>query len=307
MAEDYYKILGASRTSTAEEISKAYRKLARKHHPDLNPDDQGAKKRFQEIQKAYDVLNDPEKRRMYDQYGENYEQVVTGGGPFGGGQQVDLGDLFGRGGAAFGGMDLNDIFAQFTAGPRRGKGPTAAASGATVQAEVTIPFQMSIQGGETSISVDHGQGTTETIHVKIPAGIEDGKKMRLRGKGQAGRGGAAGDLVLTIRVASHPHYRREGGNLELRLPVSLSEAVLGAKVNVPTPAGIVSLKLPEMCSSGQRLRVKGQGVRTRDGSVGDLVVEVLIKLPKSLDEPTRKAIAQMDLDSGSTLRSGLSW
>ncbi len=241
MAEDYYKSLGIGRTASAEEIQKAYRKLARKHHPDMNPDDAGAKKRFQEIQKAYDVLNDPEKRKMYDQFGSGFEQMhggAGGGNPFAGGQ-VDLNDLFGRGGA-FGGMDLGDLFRQFgggQAGPQERSRRAAPRAGRDIEASITIPFATAVMGGETSIQLDRGGGALETITVKIPVGIEDGKKIRLRGQGGGAPGGKNGDLLLTVHIAAHPHFKRNGQNLELKLPLTLPEAVAGAKVEV--------LRLPE--------------------------------------------------------------
>ena len=289
MAIDYYKVLGIERTASAEEISKAYRKNARKHHPDLNPDDKNAKKRFQEIQQAYDCLNDPEKRKQFDQYGSDYEKF-GGKNPFAGGhpggawggdpgdQGFDFGQIFGQGAA--GSADLGDIFRQFGGG---GSGPNRTrrggpAKGQDISAEIAVPLRTIIQGGQTQIQLDH-DGKLESITVKIPAGIEPGKKIRLRGQGQHVLGGRAGDLLLKINVESHPYFKIAGKNLELRLPISIPEAIEGARIDVPTPAGTVTLKIPPMSNSGKKLRIKGQGLKNADGSSGDMTVELMIKLP----------------------------
>ncbi len=312
MADDYYKILGVGRNASPEEIQKAYRKLARKHHPDMNPDDAGAKSRFQEIQKAYDILNDPEKKKMFDQFGSDFEQMrgpAGGGNPFAGGQ-VDLNDLFGKGGAgAFGGVDLGDIFRQFGGGgpPESGRGRRSASrAGHDLEAAITVPFATAVLGGEASIQVDRGSGSPESITVKVPPGIDEGKKIRLRGQGAPGAGGRNGDLLLTIHIAPHPFFKRNGQNLELKLPITLSEAIHGGKVEVPTPAGIVKLSIPAMSNSGQRLRVKGQGVKSKEGQ-GDLYVELQIKLPSEIDESAKEVIRNFDSKYATPPRAGIIW
>lgn len=324
MAEDYYKALDVSRTASPEEIQKAYRKLARKYHPDMNPDDAAAKKKFQQIQKAYDVLNDPEKRKLYDQFGPAFENMGAGGGggpdgaaggagPF----PFDIEQIFGGrggGGAGPGGGgfqfegDLGDIFQHFTGGGGRGRGRRHAppTRGSDLSAEVTIPFNTAVMGGYREISIQRA-GKFETIQIKVPAGVDSGKKIRLRGRGEPGAGGESGDLIVTINVAPHPHFRRQGHNLELRLPVTLGEAALGSTVDVPTPGGIVSLKIPPNSSSGRRLRVKGQGVRSATGEAGDLYVELQIKLPASLDQTARDAVATIEQEYKGAVRDGLAW
>lgn len=305
MAEDYYKTLGVSRTATPEEIQKAYRKLARKHHPDMNPDDAAAKKRFQEIQQAYDVLNEPEKRKKYDQFGENFEHMQGGGGA----QGFDFNEVFG-GGGAFNGMDLGDMFRQFAgggAGPGAGRGRRAPRAGADLQASMTVPFQTSVTGGDTVVSLDRGSGKPESITVKIPAGMEEGKKIRLRGQGQQVPNGRSGDLILTIHIAAHPFFKRNGWNLELKLPITLGEAVRGATIDVPTPNGVVALRIPPMTSSGRKLRVRGQGVPAKDGSTGDLYVEIQIRLPEQSSPELLEAAARYDAAYQGTLRADLSW
>jgi DnaJ-class molecular chaperone len=305
MATDYYKALGVSRTASPEEIQKAYRKLARKYHPDMNPDDKTAKARFQEIQAAYDVLNDPEKRKKYDQFGSDFEKM--GPNPFGGGaggHQVDLNDLFG----GAGGFDFGDMFRQFSGqggGAPRGRRSAAAQRGADLAAEVTVPFAKAVSGGEVTLTLDRN-GTPETISIKIPPGTVDGKKLRLRGKGQQGAGGRNGDLLLTVHVATHPNFKRNGQNLELRLPITLNEAVNGAKVDIPTPGGTVTVTIPPMSSSGRKLRIKGQGVPDEHGNVGDLFVELLIKLPTTLSDQAKKILSESDAASESP-RAGITW
>lgn len=277
MADDYYQTLGVTRTASAEEIQKAYRKLARKHHPDMNPDDAAAKKRFQEIQQAYDVLNDPQKRQKYDQFGPQFEQFQAAPG---GGQPFDFQDMFG-GAGGFQGMDLGDLFRQFGgAGPQPGRGRRAPRAGADLQASITIPFQVAVVGGETLVSLDRGNGKTESISVRIPAGIEEGKKIRLRSQGQQVPNGRNGDLILTVHIANHPIFKRNGWNLECKIPVTLAEAIRGTTLDVPTPLGKVALKIPAMTSSGRKLRVRGHGIKSKDGTMGDLYVEIQIRLPE---------------------------
>lgn len=301
MDKDYYEILGVPRTASAADIQKAYRKLARKYHPDLNPNDKTAKARFQEIQTAYDVLNDPEKRKKYDQFGPNFERM--GSNPFGEGAQVDLGDLFGQGG-----FDLRDIFRQFSnqAGSTRTRRSAAPTAPQDIQADITVPFVEAVRGGEVTFTVQR-DGAPETITVKIPPGTEEGKKLRLRGKGPANPFGKSSDLILTVRIAPHSHFKRSGSNLELRLPITLAEAVHGGKIDVPTPQGVVALKVPPMSSSGKKLRIAGRGVPMRDGTAGDLIVELQIKLPPTLSETAKKALANSDSYYTESPREGIHW
>ena len=326
MADDYYKRLGVSRTATDDEIAKAYRKLARKYHPDLNPDDASAKKRFQEIQNAYDTLNDAEKRKMYDQFGEDYVKVAASGGgnpfggggnPFGGGggAQVDFGDLFGqgrggRGSGGGGGFDFEDILRQFGGGggtpgggrSRRGQ----PAKGGDLAAEITVPLKLAVNGGKTTLQLDRGN-RPESLEVSVPIGIRDGKKIRLRGQGQQVPGGNHGDLLLTVHIASDANYRIVGDNLELKLPISVVEAAGGATIDVPTPGGTVGLKIPPNSSSGRRLRVRGQGMPKRAGEPGDLYIELQIKMPESLDEQQLEAIAGIESAYHKPLRDQIVW
>ncbi len=326
MAEDYYSTLGVSKNASQAEIQKAYRELARKYHPDMNPNDKSAKKKFQEVQAAFDVLNNPEKREMYDRYGSSFETGGAGqprggysytwspgqGGPGPGGfsaEDIDLGQFFGeRFGQEGPGGGFGDIFGQF----RRAAGKTRKtagqpARGQDVVQEIEIPFATSVTGGEVQLVVQRPAGKSETITVKVPAGIEDSKKIRVRGQGMPGpRGGAPGDILLTVRVAPHPFYHRRGNQLHVRVPVTLGEAVAGAKVDVPTPRGVVSVSVPANTSSGAKLRVKGHGVAPKNGTAGDLIAEIQIVLPK-LSEQDRQTIREIDQRYSQHPRAELRW
>jgi len=319
MAEDYYKILGVSRDASQEEIQKAYRKLARKYHPDMNPDDQTAKKKFQQVQAAFDVLSDPQKREMYDRYGSSFETMGAGGprgrttwhaGPgfnfsF---EDLDFGEFFGDRFGAEAGMGPGGIFGQFGRGGRARKRSAGPRRGNDLHAEVEIPFATSINGGEVPLDIQRPSGKGGALNVKIPPGIEDGKKIRLRGQGEpAVRGGTPGDLLLTVHVAPHPCFQRRGNHLHVKLPVTLSEAALGAKVDVPTPRGAVALRIPPGTSSGAKLRVKGHGVPSARGPDGDLLAEVQIVLPETLDEASREAIRRLDDRYAHDPRANLQW
>ena len=297
MAEDHYQTLGVPRTASAEDIRKAYRELARKYHPDLHPDDAAAKEKFKKVQTAFDVLNDTSKREMYDRYGSAFEGVGGGGpgggpgaggqGPFGGGfpggggGEIDLESLFGGGGFAdmFRGGGGGGTAGRATRGRRR----AAQVAGEDVTARIEVSFKLAIDGGKTDVRLDRA-GKTETISVTIPQGLPDGARMRLRGQGLPGSGGGpAGDLLLEVRVESHPVFRRSGDTLELTLPVSLAEAIEGAKVDVPTPWGTIALRIPPRTSGGRKLRAAGMGVRHANGAKGDLIAEVQIMLSDATD------------------------
>jgi DnaJ-class molecular chaperone len=314
VSEDYYQTLGVSRTASDEEIQKAYRALARKYHPDLNPDDKTATQKFQEVQRAFDVLSDTSKRELYDRYGSSFENAGAGGGPrpgAGGGtwspqggpdaegfdfSQI-FGDQFGGGGGGFA-----DIFNQFrgargagTRPGRRGRG-SSRARGNDVESETEIPFNLAVTGGELHLQLTRN-GKPETLTVKVPAGVDEGSKIRLRGQGEPGtEEEPAGDLLLKIHVAAHPYFTRRDANLHVRLPVTVREAVEGAQVDVPTPKGTVSLKVPPGTSSGAKLRVRGHGVAVKNKPAGDLLAEVMIVLPPSIDDKGRELARQFDAE-----------
>ncbi|HEY6563751.1 MAG TPA: J domain-containing protein [Pirellulaceae bacterium] len=286
MSEDYYQTLGIARSASVDEIQKAYREMARKHHPDLNPDDKKAKEKFQAVQRAYEVLSDTKKRELYDRYGSSFESAARGpqgwhttGHPGGvSGDEADLEQFFSERFGTDSGGGFADLFQQFTrAGRPRGRGK---GRGTDLHHELSIPFETALRGGDARIHVHRPDGKSETLDVKIPAGIAHGKRIRLKGQGESGRRGAdAGDLLITIHVAPHPHWQREGLNLELKVPITLQEAIEGASVDIPTPQGTIGLRIPPGTTSGKRLRVRGQGVEDGQGGRGDLLVEVLIQLP----------------------------
>lgn len=316
MAEDYYRILGVRRDASQAEIQKAYRELARKYHPDLNPDDKDATKKFQQIQAAFDVLGNPEKRELYDRYGSSFETGGTGPRTYtwtyspgeGGTGDFDFSQFFGE---RFGeGGETGSIFEELfrTATNRAGRTTARGRRGADITSEIEIPFQTAVAGGEVQINVHRSSGQTETISVKIPPGIEDGQKIRLRGQGEPGsRGGPAGDLILEARVGTHPWFARQGNNLIVRVPVTLGEAAGGAKIDVPTPHGTVAVTVPPGTSSGQKLRVKGMGIVPRNGPPGDLLVEILIALPKNLSLEDRERLARFDSFYSPHPRGQLRW
>ncbi len=327
MAEDLYQILGVSREASKDDIKKAHRKLALKYHPDKNPDDKKAHEKFKRIQEAYDVLSDEEKRAAYDRYGKDFEKIRgSGWDPSAAGsagfEGLDLDQIFGGGGqrTAGGGVKFergfSDFFEQLMGGGAGGRGgarpraqsrPAAPQRGANIRHELELPLQTAVLGGTTEFYINR-TGKNEKLSVTIPPGIETGSKIRLREQGQPSpNGGPTGDLILLIKVSEHPHFRRVGKNLELKLPITIAEAALGAKVDVPTPTGTVSMSIPAGTSSGRRLRLKGQGIRNRDGSAGDLIVEVQIRMPEVLDEESIKLIEQFRALNPMNLRAGLSF
>ncbi|MEM9586460.1 MAG: J domain-containing protein [Planctomycetota bacterium] len=321
MAEDLYQTLGVNRNASADEIRKAHRKLALKYHPDKNPDSKSAQQKFKRVQEAYDVLSDEKKRAAYDQYGEDFEQIRSGGWSPGSGagpsfDGLDLEQIFGASGATGGFQGgFSDFFEQMMAGgaARGGAGPqhrqrhAPPQPGANVRHELEIPFTTAVKGDKVEFYLDRG-GQHEKLSVTIPGGIKPGSKMRLRGQGQASpTGGPSGDLILIIKVSEHPHFNRLGNNLELTLPISIGEAVLGGKVDIPTPNGTATLAIPAGSSSGRRLRLKGQGIKSRDGSEGDLIVQLQIKLPESIDEQSKSLIEQFSDAHPTAVRGDLTF
>ena len=295
--KDYYKILGVSEDASQEEIKKAYRKLAKQYHPDSHPGDRQAEERFKEIAEAYEILSDPEKRKKYDEL----RRFGAGtGGDFGGFGMGDFGNIrfdwgspneFSFGGDHFG---LGDIFSQFFggAGPRA-KTRTRTMKGQDIHAELVIPFEVAALGGKQTFTVNYGD-KRKTFAVNIKPGIDDGEKIRLRGQGAPGYGGGpAGDLILTVHVAPHPMFKREGLDVISKVKLNLAQALLGTKVQVQTVQGKkVQLRIPPGTQNGQRFRLRGMGIRTPDGRVGDHYVEVEVVLPESLNPEQRRLIEE---------------
>jgi molecular chaperone DnaJ len=372
MAErDYYQILGVDRTASQEDIRKAYRKLARKYHPDINPGNKEAENTFKDLSVAYDVLGDPDKRKLYDEFGEaglaagfdaekarTYRQWQDRSARSRGGAHEynvdDLGDIFG---------DLGGIFG----GGRAAS--TGLMRGGDIEAAMDIDFLDAVRGFQTSLTLQrpvlcetcHGSGTkprsvpvtcpecggsggkpvvqgplqfritcprcggsgklpgdpcttcggtgrvqrAETIRVNIPPGAEPGKRIRLRGKGEAGvRGGAAGDLYIVPRIRPHPILTRSGRDLSMDLPITVGEALRGASIEVPTPVGVVKVKIPAAAQSGQRLRIKGKGVPAQGKeSAGDLYLNLMVRVPN--DEIAQDVIDKIDRAYGENVRKDL--
>ncbi len=304
MAKDFYQTLGVPRKADEKEIKSAYRKLARKYHPDVNPNDKTAEAKFKEISEAYEVLSDSEKRKLYDQYGEHWEQAQNmppgaQGGDFGG---------FHVGGVPGG---FEGFFDQFFGGAGGGgrvqfdMGDLEVAQPRDVEKVVEIPLEeidsgtkrvltyqtMDAQRTREGIST---MPTTKKVEVKIPAGIQDGKKLRVPGKGAAGASGRAGDLYVVVRWAQNSKFRSAGDNLEVEVPVPYTVAALGGEVQVPTLRKSVSMKVPSGTQSGQSFRLAGQGIAKLNGGRSDLMAKVKITVPKQLSDQEKKLLRELD-------------
>ena len=308
---DYYQVLGVTRNATVDDIRKAYRKLARKYHPDINPGDKSAEEKFKEISVAYEVLSDADKKKLYDEFGEQglsagfdpekaraYQQWQQQSAQTGGSfrfEHGDTGDFFGFG--------FDDLF-----GGRRGGRRNAPSRGEDLEAQMDIGFLDAVTGFQTGLTLQRpttcdrcggtgkvsdktcpvcgGSGRVvrqETVRVNIPPGAETGKRIRVPGKGGSGvRGGPAGDLYIIPRVRPHPLFTREGNDLTMELPITIGEALNGGTIEVPTPSGGVKVKVPAGAQSGQRLRVKGKGVAAHGRNpAGDLYLRLMIRTPKN--------------------------
>ena len=315
-ATDYYKTLGVSREASADEIRKAYKKLARMYHPDVKPDDKDAAQKFKDIQEAYAVLGDSEKRDQYDRYGSAFQGAGRGPGGqaynwssgSGGAGPVDLGDLFG------GQLDLGDLFGEsfgrgqaggYGAGGRQAAAPSR--KGQDVRLEIDVPFQVAALGGDYALQLQR-DGKTERLNVKIPAGVDAGSVIRLAGEGHPGSaGGPNGDLLLTTKVAPHPYFRRQGRNVHLEVPVTPSEAALGAKIEVPTlTEGHMTVTVPPGTSSGTKLRLRGKGIPDPKGDTpGDQLVIIKVVVPQDLDEESRALYQKLAEAAPLSPRAGL--
>jgi curved DNA-binding protein len=297
MPDDLYTVLGVPKSADAATLKKAYRKLAKELHPDKNPGNKATETRFKSVNHAFEVLGDAKKRGVYDEFGEDglregfdperaraYKNWEGQGGQRGDprARTVSFEDLFGNaggGGGGGGGFDgISDLF-----GRQRRRGPQR---GSDVEAQIEIDFASAVRGSTLDLSVGG-----KPVTVRIPAGADEGSRVRIAGQGGASpNGGASGDLFLTIHVKSHPHFRREGDDLHLDLPVTVKEAFAGAKVRVPTIAGAVQLKVPTGTQSGHALRLRGKGVQRKGRDAGDLYVHFLVKLPVSEDPELTKLV-----------------
>jgi molecular chaperone DnaJ len=308
--KDFYASLGVPSGASEAEIKKAYRKLAKDLHPDKNPGNPQAEQRFKELSEAYAVLNDSEQRREYDAIrtmSRGGPRFTAGGGPSGGFSDDVFSGFFSRqSGRQPGGANVNmdDLLAGLFNGGTGGfsAGSRASSRGADVEATTALTFRQAVDGD--TVTLRRADGTTVTT--RVPAGVRDGQKIRLRGKGNPGPAGD-GDLILTVTVEPHPLFGREADNLTVTVPVTFAEAALGAQIAVPTFDGTsVTLKLPAGTPSGRTLRVRGKGVRRKEGSFGDLLVTVMVAVPQKLDGPARAAVeAYAAATSGEDPRVGL--
>lgn len=298
-ATDLYADLGVKRDASDAEIKKAYRRLARKFHPDVNPGNRRAEERFKRISLAYDILGDSKKRAQYDQFGE----AGFDGNGFGGGSHPG-GGFRGSPFGGFGPEGFGDLFEQlFRGGGGRPRGPY---KGQDLETSVTLTLEEVVRGVTRRISL----GESGRVDVKIPAGVDTGTKIRVAGKGRSGGdGGPPGDLFVRIQVAAHPYFRREGRDLYLDLPLTVFEATLGAKVRIPTLDGHTQLTVPSGMASGAKLRLRGKGLPTPKGggARGDLFAVVKIVTPKELSATDKAQLEDLGRRLSGNPRSGLAW
>jgi DnaJ-class molecular chaperone len=306
--KDLYQVLGVARKASDDDIRKTYRKLARKYHPDVNPNDKEAEERFKEISFAYDILSDPAKRKLYDEFGmaglsegfdpdkaRAYRRWSEGT------QRSPFSQTFVEG-------DLGDLFSELFGGRAEGRTPFGRGfrtprplRGQDIEGEVTVDFMDAIRGGEVRVRVarSRGPGLPEeesTLKVRIPRGSDEGMRIRLAKQGAPGvSGGPPGDLYLTLHVRPHRFFKREGSNLLLELPVTLPELILGGSVEVPTPDGPVTMRIQPRSQSGQRMRLRGKGVPHRTGEEsGDLIVRLIARLPDTEDPELERLAREVE-------------
>lgn len=374
--KDYYGTLGVPKSATPDDIRKAYRRMARKYHPDLNPGDKAAEDMFKKVQEAHDILSDEKKRKVYDQLGYYTDQAMPGGGPFGQGagpgfgfEGFDFSDFMnqqGRRGQAgpqagrpenMGGGNFGDIFSQFFGGRQQAPKQRQPETGSDLEYTLNIDFWQSVKGTQAKMNVQrqescetcggsgstgknitacpecdgsgqvsqvagamrfnltcprcqgsgrlrnvcttcHGEGRllkNDLVEMRVPQGVSNGTRLRVAGKGNAGTMGApAGDLFITVKVQEHPFFKREGDNVEIKVPVTVAEAVLGAKIEVPTIDGRALLKIPMGTQNGQKFRLRERGIfNSRRETRGDQVVEVVLQAPSPNDERTRELLREL--------------
>jgi curved DNA-binding protein len=319
--KDYYESLGVSRTASEAEIKKAFRKLAREYHPDVAKDKKKAEEKFKEINEAYEVLSDPAKRKKYDELGANWKQGAEFRPPpgwegFARGGPGGRGFRGGQPGAEdfefqFGGTGFSDFFEQLFGARGRGAGfrgrefggqpgyaeDEYAERGRDIEGDIMVTLEEVTRGSVRSVTVRHNS-RSETYQVKIPAGVTEGQRLRVAGRGEAGAGGgAAGDLYLRVRLAKHPDFEVHEHNLVYEAELAPWEAVLGANISVPTLDGRVNIKIPPGTQNGQKLRVRGRGLPQRAGANGDLIVVARVEVPQNISDAERKLWEQLSKES----------
>jgi curved DNA-binding protein len=315
--KDYYESLGVPRTASDAEIKKAFRKLAREHHPDVAKDKKRAEEKFKEINEAYEVLSDPAKRKKYDELGANWKAGAEFRPPPGW-EQFTGGRTYRRSGPGgadfefqFGGTGFSDFFEAFFGSARRGRGGFGRSTGFAgeeftergrdIEGDIMVTLEEAQRGSVRQVNVRSeagGRSKTQTYQVKIPPGVTEGQRLRLAGRGEAGAGGgAAGDLYLRVRLAKHPDFEVEDKNLIYEAELAPWEAVLGANISVPTLHGRVNIRIPPGTQSGQKLRVRGRGLPQRDGGNGDMIVVTSIAVPERVSDGERKLWEQLQSES----------
>lgn len=312
---DYYEVLGVPRSASEADIKKAFRKLAREHHPDVAKDKKKAEERFKELNEAYEVLGDAAKRRKYDELGANWKSGAEFRPPPGW-ESFSNGRGFRSAGPAgqefefqFGGTGFSDFFEQLFGSRARGGargfgghagfgGEDVTERGRDIEGDIMVTLEEAMRGSVRSVTVRRNS-RAETHQVKIPAGVTEGQRLRVTGRGEAGSGGgAAGDLYLRVRLARHPDFEVEDHNLICEAELAPWEAVLGASISVPTLDGRVNIKIPPGTQNGQKLRLRGRGLPQRGGGQGDLIVVARIEVPSRVTEAERKLWEQLARESG---------
>jgi DnaJ-class molecular chaperone len=303
--KDYYETLGVKRNASAEEIKKAYRKLARQYHPDVNVKAKDAGEKFKAITEAYEVLGDPDKKKQYDLFGKagshSGYRTAQGANPFQGrgfeGFDIRFGGATPGGGAGF-----EDLFGDLFGG--RGARPRGPRKGQDIQYTMEISFEDAVKGIQTRVNVNH-----DAITVKIPAGVDTGSKVRVAGKGESGiEGGPSGDLYIVTKVRPHPYFERKGDNVYLEVPVTFVEAALGTKIRVPTVTGMIQLTIPAGTQSGGKLRLKGRGIpHLRGGGRGDQFVVIQVTVPEKLDAESKQLLKDFERMYSEDPRGKMRW
>lgn len=317
--DNLYEILGVSRSANPEQIKRAYRKLAKKYHPDRNPNDPSAERKFKEVQKSYEVLGDAEKRAQFDQFGQagvgNFSTNPRGQRVYQWGGQSsinveDLNDLFSAIGRGQGSRGASVFDQMFGGGRNRASVPPSPQRGSDVEKPISLSFEQAMHGAVVTVELRTRRGKRGSkLEVKVPPGVKDGQKIRLAGKGNPGTHGAtAGDFLLVCSIRPHAYFRREGTDVLLDVPISLSEAALGAHVEVPTVDGPVTVTIPPGTSSGAKLRLKGRGLAVRGTpSRGDQFVIIEIVAAQSLSDEQRCLFEQISSLDSADVRLGCPW
>ncbi len=308
--KDLYQTLGVPRDADAREIKRTYRKLTQKYHPDKNPGNKQAEEKFKDISTAYEVLGDQERRKLYDEFGEMsltqgfdpararaYKQARTGFG--GGGHGFPGGTHFSNFGDATN-ANFDDILSQLFGGGRvrspdgmGGMGPRSR-KGQNIEGDIAVKFLDALHGTKVPLRIDSQRGGARTLDVRVPPGISDGGKLRVRGKG--GPGSPPGDIILTVSVKPHPQLRREGNDLHMDVPITAYEAYKGGPIDVPTPWGAVTVKVPKGAQGGQKMRLRGKGVKVGKRDPGDLFLHLQIKLPAADDPELLELLEKLQAD-----------